>query len=52
MGKDKKLYLPQSGAGLTRYFDDYKESMTFKPEHVVIFIGGVIAVLVMARFMM
>jgi len=36
MAKDKKINMPSSGAGLTRYFDDYKTNIEFKPEHVVI----------------
>ncbi len=35
MSKKEKATLPQSTAGLVRYFDDYHESITIKPETVV-----------------
>ena len=35
MAKDKN-YMPQGSAGLIRYFDDTKELIKLKPEHVVI----------------
>jgi len=34
--------MPSSGAGLTRYFDDYKSKIELKPEHVIILIVVVI----------
>jgi preprotein translocase subunit Sec61beta len=34
MAKDK-MYMPQSTAGLIRYFDEGKETVKIKPEHVV-----------------
>jgi preprotein translocase subunit Sec61beta len=34
MSKDK-INMPMSGAGLTRYFDDYKSKIEFKPGHVI-----------------
>lgn len=34
MAKDK-VYMPQSTAGLIRYFDEGKETVKVKPEHVV-----------------
>lgn len=39
---DDKVQMPMSGAGLTRYFDDYKSKIEFKPGQVI-----VIAVVVM-----
>lgn len=35
MAKDK-MQMPQSTAGLIRYFDADKNSITFKPEHVAV----------------
>lgn len=35
MGKDKKITMPQSTAGLVRYFDDYKETVQIKPEYIL-----------------
>jgi preprotein translocase subunit Sec61beta len=34
MSKDK-INMPMSGAGLTRYFDDYKSKIEFKPGHII-----------------
>ncbi len=32
---DKSVQMPSSGAGLTRYFDDAKTKVEFKPGHIV-----------------
>ena len=32
---EKKNYMPQSTAGLVRYFDTEKEVIKLKPEHVL-----------------
>lgn len=32
---EKKTYMPQSTAGLIRYFESEKELIKLKPEHVV-----------------
>lgn len=34
---DNRIQMPTSGAGLTRYFDDYKSKIEFKPGQVIIF---------------
>ena len=39
-----KIQMPSSGAGLTRYFDDYHTKIELKPEHVVILIVLVIVI--------
>ncbi len=44
MAKDNRVRMPSSGAGITQYFDDYKSSIEFKPEHVVIFAVVVIII--------
>jgi preprotein translocase subunit Sec61beta len=36
MARQDKIQMPSSGAGIMRYFDDYKSKIEFKPEHVVI----------------
>ncbi len=46
MAQKEKSYLPQSGAGLIRYFD-VEEQVKLKPEHVII-IGIVFGGLVLA----
>ena len=35
---DEKIQMPSSGAGLTRYFDEYKSKIELKPEHVLVII--------------
>ncbi len=35
MAKDK-IQMPSSAAGITRYFDDYKSKVTFKPGHIIV----------------
>jgi len=39
-----KVQMPSSGAGLTRYFDEYKSKIELKPQHVVILIVLVIII--------
>ncbi|MEM3373859.1 MAG: preprotein translocase subunit Sec61beta [Candidatus Woesearchaeota archaeon] len=34
MAKDK-ISMPMSGAGLTRYFEDYRSKIEFKPGHII-----------------
>lgn len=36
MAKDDRITMPSSGAGITRYFEDYKTKVTMKPQHVII----------------
>jgi len=33
-----RMYLPQSGGGIIRYFDDYKSKLEFKPQHIILLI--------------
>jgi preprotein translocase subunit Sec61beta len=49
MGKKNKIQMPQSTAGLVRYFDSSKESIKFKPEHVAIACGTIIAAEVLLK---
>lgn len=44
MGKQDKVRMPSSGAGLTRYFDEYKSKLEFQPGHVIILIVLVIII--------
>ena len=39
-----KIQMPSSGAGLTRFFDDYKSKVEIKPQHVVVMIVLVIVI--------
>ena len=36
MSRDNKVSMPQSTAGITRYFDEYKSKIEFKPGHIII----------------
>lgn len=51
MSKKDKMMMPQSTAGLVRYFDESKESIKIKPEHVVIACVVLSAVVLAMRFM-
>jgi len=42
MGRSDKISMPSSTAGITRYFDDYKSKIEFKPGHIIILIAIVI----------
>jgi len=42
MAQDK-INMPTSTAGITRYFDDYKSKIEFKPGHIIILCLIVIA---------
>jgi len=46
MAKDR-INMPMSGAGLTRYFDDYKSKIEFKPGHII-FLSLLIIFLIIA----
>jgi len=35
MARDKVM-MPSSGAGITRYFDEYHSKLRFKPGHVIV----------------
>jgi preprotein translocase subunit Sec61beta len=43
MARDK-IQMPSSTAGITRYFDEYKSKLRFKPGHVLI-IGIVVMII-------
>ena len=43
--------MPQSTAGLIRYFDESQESIKFKPEHVVAVCVGLIALEIVLKYM-
>ncbi len=36
MSRDNRVSMPSSTAGITRYFDEYKSKITFKPGHIII----------------
>jgi preprotein translocase subunit Sec61beta len=44
MAKQNKVNLPSGGAGITRYFDEYKSKIEFQPGHVIFLAIIVIAI--------
>lgn len=50
MSKKDKSVMPQSTAGLIRYFDQGKEAIKIKPEHVLIASAVFIAVEIILKF--
>ena len=51
MAKDK-VNMPMSTAGLTRYFEDYRSKIEFKPGYVLIFSILVIIIIALLHFLM
>jgi preprotein translocase subunit Sec61beta len=51
MAKDN-YSMPQSTAGLIRYFDEEDESIKFKPEYIVAFCIGIIALEIVLKHLM
>jgi len=47
MAKDNRVNMPSSGAGLTRYFGDYKSKLQIAPGHVIILAIAVAALVVL-----
>jgi preprotein translocase subunit Sec61beta len=39
-----RIQMPSSGAGLTRYFDDFHSKIEMKPQHVIAFIVLIIII--------
>jgi len=50
MAKQKKIQMPQSTAGLVRYFEESKEAIKLKPEHVVIICIIIMGAVLALRF--
>ncbi|MBU1201945.1 MAG: preprotein translocase subunit Sec61beta [Nanoarchaeota archaeon] len=44
MSRKDKISMPSSGAGITRYFDDYKSKIEFKPEYIIVLVIIVIII--------
>jgi preprotein translocase subunit Sec61beta len=51
MSRKESGMMPHSTAGLIRYFDDTKEAVKIKPEHVIIACGVFILIEIMLKFM-
>lgn len=50
MAKKNQIQMPQSTAGLIRYFDDSKESIKLKPEHVIVLSVVIMGFIFFLRF--
>lgn len=50
MSRREKQMMPQSSAGLMRYFDQSKESIKIKPEHILIVCAFLIAFEIILKF--
>ena len=48
MTKEEKVYMPQSTAGLVRYYDSSSKALKIRPEHVV----GVSAILIAVELLL
>lgn len=46
MGKNDKVNMPSSTAGITRYFDEFKSKITLTPGHVVVMCIVVMAIVI------
>ena len=44
MARQDKISMPMSTAGITRYFDEYKSKIEFKPGHIIILIIAIIVI--------
>ena len=51
MAKKNKTIMPQSTAGLIRYFDESEEKIKFKPEHVIAFSVAIILAEILLKFL-
>lgn len=51
MARDK-VYMPQSTAGLMRYFEEADEAIKLKPEHVAIGSIGIIILEIAVKFLL
>ena len=48
---EKKTYMPQSTAGLVRYFEESQSAIKLKPEHVAAACGLLIVGVLALRFL-
>jgi len=51
MPKKNKTLMPQSTAGLIRYFDESEEKIKLKPEHIIGFSVAIILVEILLKFL-
>jgi preprotein translocase subunit Sec61beta len=51
MSQKDKIQMPQSTAGLVRYFEESKEAIKLKPQHVIVVCVLIIVMEIAFRFM-
>ena len=51
MSKKTKMQMPQSTAGLVRYFEESKESIKIKPEYLIAVLVIIIALEISLKFL-
>lgn len=51
MGKKDQIQMPQSTAGLIRYFETSKEAIKIKPEMIIVASIAIIAIEVALKFL-
>jgi len=44
MSRKDRIAMPSSGAGITRYFDEYKSKIEFKPQYIIVLVILVILI--------
>lgn len=47
MAKDNRISMPSSGAGLTKYFDDYNSKIQINPNVLIILILVVVLIIML-----
>ena len=52
MAKKNKIQLPQSTAGLVRYFEESQEAIKLKPQHIVIICVLILTIEIALKIMM
>jgi preprotein translocase subunit Sec61beta len=50
MARKDRIQMPQSTAGLVRYFEESKEAIKLKPEHVVVICVAIIVIEMALKF--
>ncbi|RLJ07410.1 MAG: preprotein translocase subunit Sec61beta [Candidatus Aenigmatarchaeota archaeon] len=51
MARKPRLTMPQSTAGLVRYFEESEEALKLKPEHIVVISVLMIGLVLLLRFL-
>ena len=47
MARNNKVTMPTSGAGITRYFEEYKSSISISPGQVIILVILVLVIVIL-----